>query len=75
MGRQRRQFEKGGAGIDQEIDALAGQHLAARGMPLARHLAAAAGDLVELFAELGDQRRASTSALRAKSVDLVSIVE
>ena len=36
VGRKRRQFEKCGAGIDQQIDALARQHLAARGVPLAR---------------------------------------
>ena len=56
VGRQRRQFEKRRAGIDQQVDALARQHLAARGVPLARRLAAAAGHLVELFAQLGDQR-------------------
>ena len=56
VGRQRRQFEKRRSRIDQEIDALARQHLAARGMPDARGLAAAAGDLVELLPELGDQR-------------------
>ena len=56
VGRQRRQLEERRAGIDQEIDALARQHLAARGMPGARGLAAAAGNLVEFLAELGDQR-------------------
>ena len=56
VGRQRRQFEKCRAGIDQQIDALARQHLAARGMPGARGLAAAAGHLIELVAQLGDQR-------------------
>ena len=56
VGRQRRQLEKRRAGIDQEIDALARQHLAARGMPVTRGLAAAAGNLVELLPELCDQR-------------------
>ena len=55
VGRQRRQFEKRGAGIDQQVDALARQHLAARGMPGARSLAAAAGHHLELFAKLGDE--------------------
>ena len=55
VGGQRRQFEKRGAGIDQQVDALARQHLAARGMPLARHLAAAAGHDLELVAKLGDE--------------------
>ena len=32
VGRQRRQFEKGRTWVDQEIDALARQHLAPRGM-------------------------------------------
>ena len=55
MSRKRRQFEECGAGIDQEIDAVARQHFAARGMPLAGHRAAATRDLVEFFAELGDE--------------------
>ncbi len=55
VGRERRQFEKGGAGIDQQVDPLARQHLAARGMPLARRLAAPAGHDLELFAKLGHQ--------------------
>ena len=56
IGRQRRQFEKGRAGIDQEIDALARQHLAPRRVPGARGFAAAAGHLIELVAEFCDQR-------------------
>ena len=56
VGRKRRQFEKGGAGIDQQVDALARQHLAARRMPLARCLAAAAGDHLELVAQIGHER-------------------
>ena len=55
VGGQRRQFKERGAGIDQQIDALARQHLAARGVPLARDLAAAAGYLTEFFVELGDE--------------------
>ena len=55
VGGERRQFEKRGAGIDQQVDALARQHLAARGMPLARRLAAAAGHHLELVAKLGHQ--------------------
>ena len=56
VSRERRQFEERGAGIDQQIDALARQHLAARKVPLARNLAAAAGDAVQLLAQIGDQR-------------------
>ena len=57
VGGERRQFEKRCSRIGQEIDALARQKLAARGMSFARGLpAAAAGDLAELFAKLGDER-------------------
>ena len=56
VGGERRQFEKRRARIDQEIDALARQHLAARGVPGARGFAAAAGHLIELSPQLGDQR-------------------
>src|SRR5258706_6209563 len=56
VGRKWRQFEERRARIDQEVDALPRQHLAARGMPGARGLAAAAGDLIELIAEFGDPR-------------------
>ncbi len=49
VGGERRQFEKRRSRIDQEIDALARQHLAARGVPGARRLAAAAGHLIELL--------------------------
>ena len=55
IGRQRRQFQERGAGIDQQVDALARQHLAARGMAVARGLAAAAGDLAELVAQIRDE--------------------
>ena len=56
VSRKRRQFEERGAGIDQQVDALARQHLAARGVPLARGFAAAAGDAVQLLAQIRDQR-------------------
>ncbi|MGY4479060.1 hypothetical protein ACVILL_006474 [Bradyrhizobium sp. USDA 3364] len=55
IGGERRQFQERGAGIDQEIDAVARQHLAARGVALARGLAAAAGHLAEFVAKLRDQ--------------------
>lgn len=43
------------AGIDQEVDAAARQHFAARRMSGARKLAAAGGDLVELVAQLRNE--------------------
>ena len=55
VGGQRRQFEERGSGIDQQVDAVARQHLAARGVPLARGLAAAAGDLLQLVAQFADE--------------------
>jgi len=55
MGGQRRQFKERGAGIDQKVDTVTRQHLAARGMPGARNLAAAACDPVEFFAKFRDQ--------------------
>ncbi len=55
MGSQRRQFQERRAGIDQEIDALARQHLATRCVAVARGLAAAAGDLGKLLAQIGDE--------------------
>ena len=55
VGGERRQFEEGGAGIDQQVDAFARQHLAARGMPLARRLAAPAGNNLQLLAQFGYQ--------------------
>ena len=59
VGGQRRQFEKRRAGIDQQVDALARQHLAARGMPLARRLAAAAGHDLRACREARPPGRAS----------------
>ena len=55
VGRQRRQFQKGGAGIEQEVDAVAGQHLAAGGVALARNFAAAAGHFLQSVAQLRDK--------------------
>src|SRR5260370_38247764 len=54
--RKRRQFEKCRSRIDQEVDALARQHLAARRVPGPRYLAAAAGHPIELLPEFCDQR-------------------
>ena len=56
VGGQRRKFEKRRSRIDQEIDALARQHLATRQVPRPSRLAAAARDLIELLAEFADQR-------------------
>ena len=55
VGSQRRQLEKGGAGVDQEIDALSRQHLAPRRVPDTRGFAAATGYLIVLLAEVCDQ--------------------
>ena len=55
VGRERRQFEKRGAGIDQQVNAFARQHLAARGMPLARRLSAAARHDLELLLQFGHE--------------------
>ena len=75
VGRQRRQFEKRGAGIDQEIDALARQHLAARGVPLARRPRRRRRQPASSFSRSSATRPRMTSALRAKSVDVGSMVE
>lgn len=56
VGGERRQFEKRGARIEQQIDALARQQLAARGMFGARRLAAAGSDRRQLVVQFGDQR-------------------
>jgi hypothetical protein len=63
-GCERREFEKGGAGIDQQIDAFARQHLAARRMAAARDLAATAGNHLQLLPEVGDQRSHRCGVLR-----------
>jgi len=52
---ERRHLEKSSTRINQQVDALARQHFAARGVTFARGLAATAGDLIELFAQLGDE--------------------
>ena len=54
VGRKRRQLQERGPGIDQQVDALTRQHLAARRMAVARGLAAATGDLAEFFAQISD---------------------
>ena len=54
--RQRRQLKKGRPRIDQQIDSVSGQHLAARQMFGARGLAATARDRAELLLQLGDER-------------------
>ena len=56
VGGERRQLEKRAAGIEQQIDPLAGEQLSAGGMPRPRLLAAAAHRHVELFAQVSDQR-------------------
>ena len=55
VGGERRQLKKRGAGIDQQVDTFARQHLAARRMPLAGNLTAAAGHDFELLAKLRHQ--------------------
>ena len=49
-------FEEGRAGVEQAVDALARQQLAARQVLLARRLGAAEGDPLDLRGEVGDQR-------------------
>jgi hypothetical protein len=56
VSRERRQFEKGGAGINQEIDAFARQHFTASRMALPRSLTAATGYSIEFGTKFGDQR-------------------
>src|SRR6478609_1277138 len=55
VGRKRRKLEERRAGIDQEIDALPRQHLAARRVTGARGFPASVRDLVELVAQLRDK--------------------
>ena len=64
VGRQRRQLQERGPGIDQQIDALPRQHLAARCVAVARDLAAATGDLAELFTQIRDERAHGFSIAR-----------
>jgi hypothetical protein len=52
--RQGRQFQKGCAGVQQHLHAFAWQQLAASGMALAGHLAAAFGDFRELHPQVVD---------------------
>jgi hypothetical protein len=56
VGRQLRQFDKGRAGIDQRIDALARQQLAARQMFLARAFRTTEGDARDGRAQIGNDR-------------------
>src|ERR1700722_11852937 len=53
--RERRKFKEWRSGMEQEIDALARQHLATRGMPDARRVATAPGHVIEPVAEFCDQ--------------------
>jgi hypothetical protein len=57
VGRQLRQFEEGRTGIDQRIDPLARQQLAARQVLLARGFRAAERDPVDRRAQVGDDLR------------------
>ena len=52
-----RQFEEGRAGIDQRVDPLARQQLAAGDVLRARLPVAAQGDAFDLRAQVGDERR------------------
>ena len=56
MRRQRRQLEERRARIEQPIDAIARQQLAALDVSLAGALAAAERDALELLAQVRDQR-------------------
>ena len=56
IAREQREFEKGGAGVEQAFHALAGQQLAARGVPLARIRIAAERDLRGTLAQVRDER-------------------
>ena len=53
---QRRQLQERRAGVEQPVDAIARQQLAALDVALARALAAAERDALELLAQVGDQR-------------------
>ncbi len=54
-GRQRAQLEEGAAGVEQAVDPLAGQHLAAPGVLGPRRLAAARPCRRQPLAQVGDQ--------------------
>ena len=53
---QRRELEERAARVEQRVDPLAGQQLAAVDVPRAGALTAALGDLAELLGEIGDER-------------------
>ena len=72
---QRREFEEGRARIEQGADALARQQLAARGVLLARLVAAAFGAARELAVQVVDQRCAVAALLAWKSGERGSICE
>ncbi len=59
VGRKLGQFQIGRAGIEQCPHPVARQQLAAREVPVARPRPSALLDLVDLVAQIGDQRRAS----------------
>ena len=52
---QRRELEEGRAGVDQALDPLAGEQLAAGVVALDRRLAAAGAGALEVAVELGDE--------------------
>ena len=62
--RERRDLEEGAPRVEQRVDAIAGQQLAARDVPLARRLRPAERDPVEPRAQLADERL-HRSAIRA----------
>ena len=75
---ERAELEEGGARVDEPVDPLAREQLAARAVPLDRLLAAAARDLRRALAQLVDERlhprapplelvRALQTAIRAAS--------
>ena len=57
MGRERGEFQEGGAWIEQQLDAFARQQLAAADMAIARLLATAPADLAQQAVEIPDQLR------------------
>ena len=67
IGRQRRQFEKGRAGIEQQRHPVPRQKLAAPGMPLPRALAAAQGGGGETAPEIVHQRHKRIAVLAERT--------
>ena len=64
---QRRQLQKRGAGVEQAVDALARQQLAAREVALPRALAAAERGPLELRPQVLDERRVGRRVARWNS--------